>query len=67
MPVRCLVFLLTLMLFPAGPAAAMTPLEKALAALDENADLLRKDLGVPGVPGVAVAVVQGDQVVFRKC
>jgi CubicO group peptidase (beta-lactamase class C family) len=65
MPIRCLVFLLAaLALLPANPAAAQSPLDKALAVLDENADLLRKDLGVPGV---AVAVVQGDQVVFKKC
>ncbi|HBR06618.1 MAG TPA: hypothetical protein DD766_06210, partial [Desulfovibrio sp.] len=64
MPVRCLVLLLALVLIPAGPAVAMEPLDKALAALNENADLLRKELGVPGV---AVAVVQGDKVVFKKC
>lgn len=62
---RALVLLLALVLFPAAPAAAMDPaLFKALTVLKENADQVRKDLGVPGV---AVAVVQGDQVVFKQC
>jgi len=63
MPIRCLAFLLALVLLPAGSALA-APLDKVLAYLSDNADAVRSRWGTPGL---ALAVVKGDQVVLTKC